>query len=117
MPSTTAYKRGNVVLVPFPFTDLSSTKQRPALIVSADSFNATHADVILVAITSQVPSSLASDEFLFSQDELRSCGLPKPSILKLCKIVTLHQRLIIKKIGDLPGPILEIILSRVRSQF
>ncbi len=53
MPSTTSYKRGDVVLVPFPFTDLSTTKQRPALVVSSDQFNATRNDVLVAAITSQ----------------------------------------------------------------
>ena len=59
MPSTTSYRRGDVVLVPFPFTDLSSAKQRPALVVSADAFNVTRDDVLAAAITSQVPSTLA----------------------------------------------------------
>ena len=53
MPSTTRYRRGDIVLVPFPFTDLSATKKRPALVVSPDKFNEHAQDVVLVAITSQ----------------------------------------------------------------
>ena len=99
MPSTTSYKRGDVVLVPFPFTDLAATKQRPALVISSDAFNVTHDDVVVVAITSQVSATPSADEFPIPKQELASCGLPKPSIVKLSKIVTLHQRLIIKYIG------------------
>jgi mRNA interferase MazF len=117
MPSTISYKRGEVVLVPFPFTDLSTTKQRPALVISSDSFNATHPDLIVVAITSQVPNNLGSDEFLIPQAELPACGLPKSSILKLSKIITLHQRLLIKSIGRVSNATLETILHQVRSQF
>ena len=64
MPSTTRYRRGDIVLVPFPFTDLSSTKKRPALVVSPDRFNAHAQDVVLVAITSQPADShvVALDE-------------------------------------------------------
>ncbi len=54
MPPTTGYKRGDIVLVSFPFTDLSSSKRRPALVVSPDSFNDAGADLVLAAITSQV---------------------------------------------------------------
>jgi mRNA interferase MazF len=117
MPSTTGYKRGDVVLVPFPFTDLTSTKQRPALVVSSDLFNITHSDVIVAAITSQIPITLAADEFPISNHDLLSCGLPKASILKLSKIVTLHQRLIVKQIGALPQKTLDLVLIRIRAQF
>src|SRR5437899_3020971 len=90
MPSTTSYKRGDVVLVPFPFTDLSSAKQRPALVVSADVFNSTRDDVLVAAITSHIPAQFAADEFMIPGDELAVCGLPKPSILRLSKLVALH---------------------------
>jgi len=117
MPSTTNYKRGDVVLVPFPFTDLTGTKQRPALVVSSDAFNATHSDVILVAITSQIPTRLAGDELLIPQNDLPQCGLPKASMVKSSKIVTLHQQLIIRRLGGMPPAILTRILDLIRQQF
>lgn len=55
MPSTTSYKRWDLVLVPFPFTDLSSTKRRPALIVSPDIYNAGK-DVVIAYVTSKLAS-------------------------------------------------------------
>jgi mRNA interferase MazF len=54
MPNTTTYSFGDVVLVPFPFTDQSASKKRPAVIVSSDSYNKARPDVILMAITSQL---------------------------------------------------------------
>jgi mRNA interferase MazF len=53
MPSTTSYKRADIILVFFPFTDLTSSKRRPALVISPDFFNALNQDVILATITSQ----------------------------------------------------------------
>jgi mRNA interferase MazF len=47
MPSTTIYKQGDIVLVSFPFTDLTSAKKRPALVISPDSFNAVTEDLML----------------------------------------------------------------------
>ena len=117
MPSTTSYKRGEVVLVPFPFTDLSSAKQRPALLVSSDTFNAEREDVLVAAITSQVPLVVAADEFVIPAGELAACGLPKPSILRLSKLVTLHKRLIIRRIGTLPSATLLEVMARFRQLF
>ena len=113
MPSTTSYKRGDVVLVPFPFTDLSSAKQRPAHVISADSFNSIRDDVLVTAITSQIPAQLAADEFAIPAGELAACGLPKASILRLTKLVALHRRLMIKRIGILPTATVIQVLAQV----
>ena len=69
MPSTTNYKRGDVVLVPFPFTDLRSAKQRPALVISPDTLNSVRDDLLLAGITSQIPATRAADEFLIPHDQ------------------------------------------------
>jgi len=53
MPSTTSYSFGDIVLVPFPFTDQSATKRRPAVIVSSDRYHRERPDLIIMAVTSQ----------------------------------------------------------------
>src|SRR5436309_2573342 len=116
MPPTTSYKRGDVVLVPFPFTDLTGSKQRPAIIVSSYAFNAGHSDVLLVAVTSQMPATLSADEIAIPPADLRSCGLLKPSLVKTAKLITIHQALIRKSIGQTPPVVLKTILEAVRKQ-
>jgi mRNA interferase MazF len=117
MPPTTTYRRGDVVLVPFPFTDLTGSKQRPAVVISSDTFNTSHADVVLVAITSRVPTTLSSDEIKISPADLGPCGLLKPSVVKTANLITIHQALIRKSIGRMPRTPLKLILETVRKQF
>jgi mRNA interferase MazF len=78
MPSTTIYKQGDVLLVPFPFTDQSAVKQRPAVVLSGEAYNRSHHDVILAPITSQ--SSSAADEV--SLLHWKKAGLLKSSVVK-----------------------------------
>ena len=114
MPSTTGFKQGDVVLVPFPFTDLSAAKQRPALVVSPNRLNDSRPDLVVAAITSQIPAVLAEDEVRLADVDLNSCGLPKASIVKLGKIFTIHQGLIRKKLGQVPRDTLNTILQALR---
>src|SRR5437773_12025147 len=94
----TLYKRGDVVLVAFPFTDLTTTKMRPALVISSDRFNQGN-DLVLVAITSQIAKKPSEGDILLSPHDQKEAGLPKPSVVRLGKVVTLDQRLIRKKLG------------------
>ncbi|MBV6467753.1 MAG: hypothetical protein PGMFKBFP_03124 [Anaerolineales bacterium] len=106
------FNKGDVILIPFPFTDLSATKQRPAVIISSDQFNNNHKDVIVMAITSQVPSQIPEDEYLLSSTDMKTSGLPRKSIIKLGKVVTINQSLIVKKLGKIPNQTVTSILNQ-----
>ena len=111
----TPCKQGDVVLLPFPFTDLTSVKQRPAVVVSNDAFNASQRDVIVLAITSNVNEPLSPTDYRLSQEDERLAGLPKPSLVKCAKVLTIHQRLIRKTLGRLPDHVLRCLREHVNS--
>ncbi len=106
-------KAGEVVLLPFPFTDLTTTKQRPAVIISADEFNARQRDIIVLAITSQIPTMTNPEDLLLDLEEQRAAGLPKPSVVKCGKLLTIDQRLIRKVLGRLPHTTLQRLTQRL----
>ena len=108
------FRSGDVILVPFPFTDLTTIKQRPALIISSTKFNRVYRDVIIVAITSHIESgTIENIEYQLNISENRAAGLPKPSIIKLAKIVTIDQNLIRKKLGKLPQLTLKCVITKI----
>jgi len=50
----TTYKRGDIVLVPFPFSNQTTTKKRPAVVISSSLYNEISQDIIIMAVTSQM---------------------------------------------------------------
>jgi mRNA interferase MazF len=98
MVSTATFNYGDVVLVPFPFTDQSGSKQRPAVIISSASYNLHRADLIIMAVTSQIRMPLGFATSLI--DDWQDAGLLKPSALKPI-FTTIEQTLIIRTLGKL----------------
>ena len=95
--------QGDIVLVPFPFADLTGRKVRPATIVSADP-QAT--DVILAFITSVLTNRSprqAEVELLQSDPEFRASGLKADSLIRLDKLVTISATVISRRLG-IAGP-------------
>jgi len=88
---------GDVVLVPFPFTDQTGTRKRPAVIVSNAAYNQQQRDVVIMAITSRVRPA-ASHEALIQ--DWQAAGLLRSSVMKSV-IATIEQALIIKHLGTL----------------
>ena len=115
MPSTMAYRQGDIVLVSFPFTDLTSSKRRPALVLSPDSFNSAGEDLVLAAITSHITDD--PNAVQLRHGDFAEGGLPKRSMVKATKLFTMHSSLIAKWICALRIQKMEEILGSVRGFF
>ena len=91
----------DIVKVPFPYTDRPVRQRRPALVVAADEIEAVHGLIWLVMITSAENRGWPDDVRL---SDLRTAGLPAPSIVRPAKIATVDardvQRLGILRIAD-----------------
>jgi mRNA interferase MazF len=95
-----ALNKGDIVLVQFPFSDLSQNKLRPALVLAVN-FN--FDEITLCFISSQKVQSLSSEEFAIavSDSEFAQTGLKTDSKVRVTKIITLERKLILRKIGNL----------------
>ena len=115
MPSMTTYRQGQVVLVPFPWTDLSGAKLRPAVVVSGSWYNTSRRDCILVALSSQIPKKLDRDMVRIDGPDLKSAGLPLPSVVKAGKVFTVDQARIVKPLGQLTKTSLDQVLTGMKA--
>ena len=88
---------GDIVLIPFPFTNFINRKLRPAVVVCET--QDTYKDVVLCAISSVVPTTLSKNEISLNPD--KSTGLRKNSVLKTDRIVTAQSQDIISILGKL----------------
>ena len=85
--------KGDIVLIPFPFTDLSGTKNRPALILVSGEL-----DLVVAFITSQIKWQEFSD---IKVESSTTNGLKGSSLIRLAKLATLDRDLILGKLGNL----------------
>ena len=88
------YSKSDVVLVRYPFSDLTSAKVRPAIAVSAAHPSQ---DVFVVPLTSRTDSLLAGE---FVMKDWEAAGLNVASAVKR-GLFTIHQDLVIKKVGSI----------------
>ena len=102
---------GDLVLVPFPFTDQTAAKKRPAVIVSSAAYHRDRPDVILMAVTSQPPSGSGVGEVVVAR--WREAGLLKPSVIKPV-LATVERGLLIRKLGRLDDGDLEMVRAALR---
>jgi mRNA interferase MazF len=99
MTTQARFHQGDVVLINFPFTDLSGSKLRPALIVG----RVTSDDLILAFITSRGTGASSPAECLIAppDPDFRRTGLKVLSMVRLDKLATLHRRLVRRRLGTI----------------
>jgi len=93
-------RRGDVILVPFPFAELTATKARPAVVVSTEQFTRQEGKILVAAITSNVQAHHGSTNYLLAR--WKDAGLLKPSVITSW-LATLSPAIILMKIGTLPN--------------
>lgn len=90
--------KGKIVLVPFPFTDLTTAKLRPALVLYEG-----EKDAVLAFISSKIPVEVSEVDILITKDNpgFIKSGLKVDSVIKLDKIATVLKELIMGELGEL----------------
>lgn len=94
----TTYEKGDVILVPFPFSNQTTIKKRPTVVISAAHHNNVSSDIIMMAIASQISKSHGIDECII--EDWNNAGLLKLSSIKAA-ISTIEQPLVLRKLGKL----------------
>lgn len=104
--------KGTVILVPFPFTDLSGQKVRPALILSSSK----HGEDCIVAFISSLKQkkTFAFDIVLPAS---RTNGLKTDSVIKIDKIATLQKKTVLGQLGMLEPSFLRIVNTKLKNLF
>lgn len=92
------YRFGAVILVPFPFTDQTAFKKRPAVVISSSQYQDERPDLLIMAVTSQMRVAGDFDGMILAT--WREAGLLKPSAVKPV-IATIAQPLVLRCLGTL----------------
>ena len=109
--------KGKIVLVPFPFDNLSASKVRPAVCLTHPI--GPHRHVVLGFITSQILASLlTSDLVLDSQHpDFSATGLRVPSVLRLHRLMTVPTSIILRELGTLSADLQQQVNQKIKVPF
>lgn len=104
--------KGDLVLVPFPFTDLSGQKVRPALVLHHD---VKGEDCIVAFLSSLKQKKLSRSDVPVTPSKQN--GLKAPSVVKVHKIATLQKKIILGEIGALERDSLTEVDEKLKQSF
>ncbi len=106
-----AFNQGDVVLIPFPYTDLSAAKTRPAVVVSGSAYHGVRSELLLAYISSQMLKAHPLLDYVLT--DLKAAGLPKPSFVRP-KVAAIEPALVVHQVGQLAAQDLLEVDRRLR---
>jgi mRNA interferase MazF len=104
-------EQGDIVLIPVPFTDLTSRKKRPAIVISNNAYNRGGPDLVVVAMTSH--PAIAPYSFRINPADLIEGKLNRPGTVRVDKIYTLAQWIVVRKFGKVAPH----VVGQIRGMF
>ena len=110
-------KRGDILLLSFPFTDLQTRKVRPALVVSSNSFNRRNQDAIFVFITTKEYTGPFDIRIKETDLSFQTTKLKAASTFRISKIMCLEQKLAVRRLGHADKIILNKVNTALKSLF
>ena len=105
-------EQGDIVLLPIPFTDLSSRKRRPVIVISNDVYNRKTSDIVVVAMTSN--PAVTDYSFMIDSSDLERGKLNRPGKVRVDKIYTLSQSIVARTFGRVNLKVLDRIQSMLQ---
>ncbi len=108
------FRPGEIVHAAFPFTDLTSAKRRPCLVLAQCDWPE---DFLVAFITSSsgAPASARAVDVGPSHAEWRKTGLKRSSLIRVDKLTTLHESVISGAIGVLPEDVMKAVREKLRT--
>jgi len=109
-------KRGRVVLIRYPFTDLIGAKVRPALVLTPDHLLPRLDDVLCLFISSAMPAEILPTDFVLEHghSSFIRTGLKRRSVLRMHKLALLHKALVLRVLGEGDQSLMHEVNQRLR---
>ncbi len=109
-------RRGSIVLVRYPFTDLTNTKVRPAVVLTPDHLMRRMDDVLCLFVSSSMPAELLPTDFILEpgHSSFPGAGLKYRSVFRTHKLALLDKSLVLRVLGELDRGMMNEIEERLR---
>ncbi len=109
--------KNKLVLIPFPFDDLSTTKARPAVCLTEPI--GFHQHVVLAFISSRIPNELLPTDIVIDQSDAKfaATGLKVSSVVRLHRLMSVSVNLVKRELGSLPPRLQQAVAQKLRILF